>query len=463
MSTSRNQTTRELTRRSTGMQRILNQTVPRRWTGSLLTVALAATAMLLSADAWAQPATGAPQRYAQDQIDLTGVRSLATSQRPVRNRVRQTSMLGPIQLEPACGCEGACDCPIGGFAEPGCGIEASCGIEATCGIDSWPTAATCDSCGTAGCDGIGCLTAGPIGCDGMDPSCGCDQCARPAARAIDCLFPRLRVHWNRYDFFAGVAGFTGPLNYASTSTDETNRVGAGSFGFYEGFNKGRSLAFFGTDLAFQYGARFSQANLSGTSFTDDTRQQVFVTSGFFRRVDYGLQYALAVDYLYDDWYYQADLNQLRGELSWVTRNRHVFGLQFAAGVNDDTSRTNVVDADGDTFSETLAIEAMNQYRLFYRQQLARCGSCEAFIGWTDNDDGLLGVDLDLPIHGNLLWNTSATYLIPNEGSTSGGFREEGWNLAIGFTYRPGGLGAQSRYNRPLLDVADNGLMMLDRK
>ncbi len=109
------------------------------------------------------------------------------------------------------------------------------------------------------------------------------------------------------------------------------------------------------------------------------------------------------------------------------------------------------------------MEAMTQYRLFYRQRLARLGACEGFAGWTDNDDGLLGMEIDLPIHGNLLWNTSATYLIPNEGTSNGGNQEEGWNLAFGVTYRPGGLGGQSRYSRPLLKVADNGTMMVDRK
>ena len=73
------------------------------------------------------------------------------------------------------------------------------------------------------------------------------------------------------------------------------------------------------------------------------------------------------------------------------------------------------------------------------------------------------MDLDLPIHGNWLWNTSATYLIPSEGTESGGNEEESWNIAIGFTYRPGGLGRGSRYSRPLQKVADNGLMMVDRK
>ena len=253
------------------------------------------------------------------------------------------------------------------------------------------------------------------------------------------------------------------MNFANISATGTERSGAGSFGFYEGFNKGLPINFFGTPMAYQSGARFVQANLSGTGFTEETRKQIFLTSGLFRTVDYGLQLGLAVDYLYDDWYYRGDLVQLRGEAGWVMRNAHVFGMKFAVGVDDDSALTSVTDQSGTVVRNQIQFEAINQYRLFYRQNLARCGLCEGFVGWTDNDDGLLGVDLDLPIHGNLLWNTSATYLIPNEGTGAGGHLEEGWNIAIGFTYRPGGLRSGSRYNRPLQRVADNGTMMVGRR
>ncbi|MCA9138810.1 MAG: hypothetical protein KDB00_18690 [Planctomycetales bacterium] len=265
------------------------------------------------------------------------------------------------------------------------------------------------------------------------------------------------------DLFAGTAAHTGPMNFANLSATGTDRSGTGSFGFYEGFNKGTSLSFFGTDLAWQSGVRFTQNNLSGSGFTDETRTQTFLTSGFFRTVDYGFQYGLVLDYLYEDWYYRGDLIQLRGELGWVLRNSHVCGFKFAVAVDDDMATTSVKDNTGNVVRNNINFESIDQYRIFYRQRLARCGSCEGFAGWTDNSDGLIGMDLDLPIHGNLLWNTSATYLIPNESNLNGGNQEEGWNLAIGFTYRPGGLGRGSRYTRPLLKVADNGSMMVGRK
>ena len=56
-----------------------------------------------------------------------------------------------------------------------------------------------------------------------------------------------------------------------------------------------------------------------------------------------------------------------------------------------------------------------------------------------------------------------TYLIPHEGSNSGGFAEENWNISMGLVYRPGGPRGCGRYCRPLFDVADNGTFMLDFK
>ena len=59
--------------------------------------------------------------------------------------------------------------------------------------------------------------------------------------------------------------------------------------------------------------------------------------------------------------------------------------------------------------------------------------------------------------------STATYLIPHEGTNSGGFAEENWNISMGIVYRPGGPRGCGRYCRPLFDVADNGTFMLDFK
>lgn len=342
---------------------------------------------------------------------------------------------GPVCDCPSCGVEAGCGVDIGCGVEPGCGYEVGCGIEPGCGYE------------------VGC------GVDVVD-DCSCDACA-PHAASIPLFLPLLRVSWCRFDFFAGVQGFKGPMNFANTGN---RREGSGSFGFYQGFNEGRSLRrWFGWDMAAQLGVRATQSNLSGASFTDETRHQVFVTGGLFRRVDYGLQYGMVVDYLNDDWYFQGDLVQLRGELSWRGQGCHVCGVQFMAGVNDDTSTTTVRDGAGGIFNATVDFEPTDQYRIFYRRLLKHRGQWDAFAGWTDNDDGLLGASLNLPLRRNLALSTGATYLIPNEGTSSGGHEEESWNLSLGLIWRPGGPTGCGRYCRPLFDVADNGTFLVDRR
>jgi hypothetical protein len=349
-------------------------------------------------------------------------------------------------LENGCGCEVVCDCPV----------EAGCGLEATCGIEFMGEPA-------CGCEGLGCDAPG---CGFRDPmhgaACTCNACAGGVGGFLDCLFPRFRIEWNRLDLFAGVSGFTGPLNFPTLDANDSVRRGAGSFGFYQGFNKGSSLMFFETDLAAQFGVRFGQANLSGSGFSHDTRQQVFMTSGLFRRVDYGFQYGVAIDRMWDDWYYAVDLTQIRGELSWVTRSQNVWGFKFAAGLDDDSSSTHLIDDNGTRLQNSVTIESMTQYRAFYRQNLPRCGMWETFLGGTERNQTILGMNLDFPIHDYLLWSTSATYFSPNAEAANAGHEKEAWNLSMGFTFRPGGLGAQSRYLRPLFRVADNGTMVLGR-
>ncbi len=388
-----------------------------------------------------------------------------------RSPVMQSSMAGrpnhhvqtlqPVR-QASFGCEcGSCS------GEPTCGYEVAHVEEAGCGAEG---------CMVGGCDG---------GCDpgcgsewmNMEASCGteaigaggCNACGEPSCggRCLDsynfCL-PIFRLEWNRFEFFAGANSFTGPANYANTAaTPSEFRNGSSSFGFYEGVNKGRSLRpLFGFDLAMQLGVRGTQTSLSGAEFTDETRNQIFVTGGLFRRVDFGLQYGLVVDYLNDDWWFQNDLVQLRGELSWNDGCTHEFGYQFMAGVEDSTSATTVFNAAGTRINGTVSFEPTDQHRFFFRANTGGGGHYYAFVGGTDSSDGLLGGGLVTAPRRGFAFQAGTTYLIPNQGRRNGGNENESWNMSMGLVYRPGKRQASARYSRPLFEVADNGTFMVDR-
>lgn len=395
-----------------------------------------------------------------------------------------TYQTGRYQSGPACGIEPGCGLEPSVGLEPGCGIqpgwstEAARGIEPGCGIDFGsgleildPTCGTEPGCGVEGCTECGrpgeiayrrdqpVLLEGPsCGSENAD-DCSCDAC-RETVRvdSFPVFLPIFRVNWCRFDFFAGVEGFQGPMNFATADgQNNRRRPGSGSFGFYQGFNEGRSLKrLSGWDMAGQFGLRATQSNLSGAEFTAESRHQVFLTGGLFRKVDYGLQYGMVLDYLNEDWYHQGDLTQLRGELSWKTAGCHTFGFRFMAGLGDDTAEITVDDGTGTPVRSAVTFEPTDQYRFFYRRLLEKNGSWDAYAGWTDQDQGILGADLNLTVRHNVALQTGVTYLIPGDNLGQNEHESEAWNLSLGLVFRPGGFEGCGRYCRPMFDVADNG-------
>ncbi|MEM9364675.1 MAG: DUF6666 family protein [Planctomycetota bacterium] len=368
--------------------------------------------------------------------------------RPV-SRVEPTGYLdGPVGygMSGTCSdCGPVCDC---GVVEPGCGMEVGCGVESLVGLEP-----------LCGMEAYGdCL---------MTPECGCDACdsgCTPCVETFPLFLPILRVDWNRFEFFAGTQGFKGPLNYPALDVAGQTRGGSGSFGYHQGFNEGRSLRpLWGLDLAAQFGLRATQTNPDGEEFTTENRTQIFLTGGFFRRVDYGLQYGVVVDYLNDDWFYQTDLVQLRGELSWRTGTCHEFGFHWMAATNDDLITTIVDDGAGGTVSATQGIEASNQYRAFYRRLMGKTGKWTSFIGGTDDEHVILGSTLDVPLSKTFSLQAGSTYFVAQDDAPFAENEWEGWNISLGIAFRPCGGLRMSPYARPMFDVADNGSFFVIRK
>src|SRR5205807_1306342 len=233
-----------------------------------------------------------------------------------------------------------------------------------------------------------------------------------------------------------------------------------SFGFHEGFNWGMPVLGF---MAMQWGGLWTQNNFDGNYLTPDVRYQTFVTGGAFRRVDWGFQGGVVVDYFHDDWDFKADLLQLRGELSWLDGACNEFGFWFTSGLNNASNlqiRQPTFGANGVTFATTQStIEVNSLYAFFYRRQLANCGQGRFFGGFTGHQQGLVGADLLLPINPNWSVRSAFIYVIP-EGSntaTDPRFAQESWNVGITLIYSwcPRSV-CGPNYCRPLFNVADNG-------
>ncbi len=289
--------------------------------------------------------------------------------------------------------------------------------------------------------------ASAAGCNHCGMNVGC--CCSPAGYLLD---------WSRADLWAGVTGFSGPANIVSGAG--ANGTIEGSFGFHEGFNFGSRLpSLLAGQMGSQLGLRFTHTHLDGSSAGADRRSQLFLTAGLFRRVDYGLQGGLVVDYLHDDWIYQADLVQLRGELSFLMSACHDIGFRFTDSQQVDDTSAVVAGASGPL---AVRLAGLNNYRFFYRYRFGERGRgvAELQAGFTEESEGVVGFSLKTPLQNQLGLETTATYLIPSAKSASP-YMDEGWNLGMAIVWTPGRVFGTCRdYYRPLFDVADNGSFLV---
>jgi hypothetical protein len=303
------------------------------------------------------------------------------------------------------------------------------------------------SCGDgAGRDCAGRDCAGGDSCSGG--ACGLGGCGDGAC-GRGCLIPCPWLCFDNIELMAGVSGFTGPNNRGET----------GSFGFYEGMNWGAPLPCIGCgELGIQLGARAAQANLSGAEFTTNQRDQLFATGGIFRRVDWGFQGGVVVDYMHEDWYAEVDLVQIRAELSWLYPNCHELGAFVTAATDSDQAPSLVNSV---IINETF--ESTDLYAFFYRHR-HDSGDWRIFAGFTGESDGLLGAEFQNALSDCWAFEGGFTYLLPEEGASARGHEQESWNVGLGLVWYPGRRNARGDdYYRPLFNVADNGSFMVDRR
>lgn len=329
------------------------------------------------------------------------------------------------------------------------------------------------ACGNAGCSGGGYVGSDCYAPTGMlGEKAPCSVCNGQAEYCPACSMP----HWldfasilARYEYGIGVNGFTGPVNYPPISGSMLNTRGTGSFGFYQSMNHATPLDFVGLPIGWQSGMRLVESNMSGGGSTTDSRFQYFWTGGFFHRATCGLQFATLFDYQHQDWYFRGDLWQFRSEFSWMNMSGNDWGIQWMVPMGTAATGATILDAGGSPIRETIRYDATSQVRFFYRINFAdpQCptpSTLHLFLGGADGDF-VFGGDFNQSISPTLAWYTGATYLSPDRiDSAASGFREL-WNISFGLQWRPGIFMNLERgpMARPMLDIADNGTMMVDWK
>jgi len=301
-----------------------------------------------------------------------------------------------------------------------------------------------------------CDTCGDAGGYFLQDCCGRGGCPD----GVSCWQGPLGKALRTGSYFFGATAFRHP---AYTSPIGTDLVHDCNFGAYAGFNLGIPLCrLFCGRISGQFGMRSVQTNFGGSEFTDASRDQLFVTAGLYRRVDYGLQAGLVVDVLAEEFFTESDIAQLRGEVSWAYPNGGALGFRFTSSQQDDNSNGVFSDTAFTGFNTTTD----QNYRFFLRKIIANGGFEEIFAGWTDNDHFAVGADFDIPVAQYMAIQAGAVlYLSDLEAPNSnlGSTRiDDSFNLYVGFAFRPQGAAWYRSYDRPLLPVADNGTMIIRR-
>jgi hypothetical protein len=301
---------------------------------------------------------------------------------------------------------------------------------ASCGQNGGEVAGDCDECGS---------------CDECCPDGGCDF----GWEVFDgCCGPFLRG----LSVFGGVDGFKGPLDRGTN----------GNFGVNEGLNLARPLGD-PWGCGYQIGANFVQTDFSGApAFSADGhnffeapfRKQYFITAGLFRRAcGCGFQWGLAYDFLHDIYYGNANLQQVRSETAFVLDETYEIGYYGTYGVGTDKDR--VIDGK---------LDPTDMFILFVRRNFENGGDGRLWVGATGNGDGLLGADLWVPLGQGFALENRVNYMIPKQGRGDTAEARESWGLLIQLVWYPGQNARCQQKNpyRPIFNVADNSLFMVDR-
>jgi len=313
----------------------------------------------------------------------------------------------------------------------------------------------CGGCGSCG----DCVSCG--GCE-----TGCQDCIGygrvggvPPGYIADCWMFGLGRILRDAEYFGGAQAFQ-TSSFLVPGSNE--RYGDCSFGFYTGLNVGLPLRQLTCGLVSgQIGARTVQSDYSGDLFSSNNRDQLFLTTGFYRRVDSGLQFGVVMDYLRENWFTDVEVIQMRGDLAWVAPTGSAFGFRFSKNVQDWVS-SGVID--GTSFSD-LRTGTYNQSRFYFRNGCVNGGWADFFLGWTDESHVVGGVEYDIPLTERWAINSGFTYLVPKDHpdpTTFSGNSNDAWNVFVGMSWRPMGRNWYRNYDQPLLPVADNGTMVLRR-
>jgi hypothetical protein len=276
-------------------------------------------------------------------------------------------------------------------------------------------------------------------------------------------FGRPYYGWRWYRDFtasAGVTSFTNPTDLGINGNYGVNEYLNWAMPFWNAFGVGWQVGARGVQTNFQP----TTLTVDGVPYTKGSRDQVFVTTGFFTRAfeGRGLQGGAVYDYLSDGWFADINVAQIRSELSYVW-GYHEIGYW---GAHNVTEQLAIFTPRRET---RLTGTTLDLYTAFYRLHFGDANEWRVWGGASGNGDGIVGSSMRAPMTRSLALEGTFTYLIPkqteqaalDEIGTISSFGPAAWNVSVNLVYYPAGRARRSLASpyRPLFDVADNGSMI----
>ncbi len=154
----------------------------------------------------------------------------------------------------------------------------------------------------------------------------------------------------RFEVLLGAQSFQGPLSFPRAGGVSG---GGGRFGIHQGVQWTGPVPWVLCGwLHGQVGFRATQNQWNGSPHFDGRHDQTFFTTGLFRRVDFGLQGGVVFDLLREDTYFQTQLTQLRGNLSFAFLNQSEIGFEWARHLDSQVEREWIRGATATTALES---------------------------------------------------------------------------------------------------------------
>jgi hypothetical protein len=303
-----------------------------------------------------------------------------------------------------------------------------------------------------------------------DCDCGCDDCPEFHAICDGCPCCGLVL-------FAGIDSWRGIADRGEALNRPGNNNG-GSFGFNYGTNLGRLSE--ATGIGFQFGGSYGVYDWNGRPFnagtltTADAQQQVFITTGFFKKADavsafsYGLVYDIMANQAFGAFAVNPTITQWRAQVAYATSAWNEYGVW---GTWRDKGSSPL-----DSFGNSVNLRSINQINFFWHHKWSFKADSWIWLGIPQDSrldpfeggnlgDLLIGGSIIAPLNDNVSLYANMQYMHPSSTPGNDAYGEAGWYVAFGLQYYLGGNAVSSTVAGncwlPYLPLANNGNFLVD--